>query len=1013
MRVSFAFNAKVRASANIRGGMYALVLSFAALLTCLPIMAQSVSGRILGIVTDKSGGVVVGATVIVTDVERGAKRTIVTDASGQYVAPELPPGIYTVRVEAAGFKAVERPNIQLEVAKDVTIDVSLQPGEVTQTVTVTQQVPLLDTTSSSLGGTLSNEQINDLPLNGRNYQNLLQLRPAVVRYPGGGFSTTSTNGLRAEDNAYVIEGLLNSEPYSGQGIINGAGIVGDSATILPIDAIQEFNVQENPPAEYGWKPGAIMNVGLKSGTNSLHGTAFAFGRDGAMDARNYFNVAPAAKTSRTLEQFGGSFGGAIVKDKAFFIGAYEGQRYDVGNSYSVTTPSMVSLPDAGNCISVTGDCGNSIPDAIADLAANNVPISAASQQISGCTVSGSTVTCAGTGFPINNTQGPNIVQGFPNDVGVDNALAKVDVNINQRNSIGGMYFYGNNNGTVEDFPELQSNWRSKIHTRAQVVGGNWIWTPGTRWVNEARVGYNRLYQPTFPGDIGTPASGYGLNTGVSGPNTGGLPRIGFAGAFVPGLGAFKWPKFQGPDSRTQFIDHVSYTAGKHSLKFGGDLHHNAFNGGAFGNARGSITFLGGVAIGTGAGSTALEDFFAGDPFKASVQVGDPTLHIHNWAYGLFLQDDWRANKNLTVNFGVRYEYSSVIKEQHNLLGNFDPNSATGLIQAGQSGVSGPYNPDHKNFAPRLGFAWDVNGKGKTVIRGGAGLVYETVNWEAMLAFNNAFGLGNVPTAAIIDAAGDTAGGTITAGNLAIPPVLPQWDSGVPIFGANVSTSTLNCFNNPCPIMSVARNITTPYVWHWTIGMQHSFTPNLSLEVAYVGNHGSNLTGIRDINQAPVGSGWGTGPTGELTQCLASASTGYSNCNVDANGGEEANRPYTLNNKFPYLSNIFQMANVYRSNYGGLQATLTARNYHGLSMVAGYTYGHSLDAVGANWDFGYGAGLPQDSYNVGREYGNSDFDIRHRLTVSLTYAIPGRKGAGQMLEGWGLQFIAKRPSARPR
>src|SRR6202043_2276423 len=224
--------------------------------------------------------------------------------------------------------------------------------EVRETVVVTEEVPLLDTASSTLGGTLSNVEINDLPLSGRNYENLLQLRPGVVRYPGGGFSTTSTNGLRAEDNAYVIEGLFNSEPYSGQGIINGAGIAGDSATILPIDAIQEFNLQENPSAEYGWKPGAIVNVALKSGTNSLHGTAFIFGRDGDMDARNYFNCAnnpcavgqsPSPKSPRTLEQFGGSLGGPIIKDKAFFFGAYEGQRYDVGNSYSVTTPSTGSL----------------------------------------------------------------------------------------------------------------------------------------------------------------------------------------------------------------------------------------------------------------------------------------------------------------------------------------------------------------------------------------------------------------------------------------------------------------------------------------------------------------------------------------------------------------------------------------------------------------------------------------------------------------------------------------------
>ena len=550
-----------------------------------------------------------------------------------------------------------------------------------------------------------------------------------------------------------------------------------------------------------------------------------------MDARNFFNQSPAPKTSRTLEQFGGSLGGAIIKDKAFFFGAYEGQRYDVGNSFTVSTPSMAALPTPAtpNCTSVSGDCANSIPNAIADLVANGVPISRASQQISGCSVSGSTVTCNGGGFPVNNTQSISVVQGFPNSVGVDNALGKVDYNFNQRNSVNGMYFYGNNSGTVEDFPELQSQWRSQIHTRAQVVGGSWISTLSTRWVNEARVGYNRLYQPTFPGDIGIPASGYGLNTGVSGPFTGGLPRIGFAGAFVPGLGGFKWPKFQGPDSITQFIDHVSYAAGKHSLKFGGEVHRNGVSGGAFGNARGSITFLGGVAL---PASTALEDFFAGDPFKASVQVGDPRRQIDNWAYGAFLQDDWRATKSLTFNLGLRYEYSTVMKEAHNLLGNFDPNSKTGLIQAGMNGVSGPYNPDHTNFAPRFGFAWDVTGKGNTVVRGGASLVYETINWEALLAFNNAFGLNNVPTGGIIDGAGNTAGGSITAGNLSIPPILPQWDSGTPIYGANVSTTALNCFNSPCPIMSVDRNITTPYVWNWTLNLQHSFTPNLSMEIAY-------------------------------------------------------------------------------------------------------------------------------------------------------------------------------------
>jgi hypothetical protein len=962
-------------------------------------LAQSTAGRILGTLTDQSGAAVAGATVTVTDVQRGASRSLTTDESGAYAVPDLQPGTYKIRVEARGFKTTERPNVVIEVATDVRADFALQPGQVTEMIVVEEDVPLVNTTSSTLGGTLSNQEINDLPLNGRNYENLLQLRPGVMRYPGGGFSTTSSNGLRAEDNSYFIEGLFNSEPYSGQAIVNGAGIAGDSATILPIDAIQEFNIQQNPPAEYGWKPGAVVNVGLKSGTNTLHGSAFGFGRDGVMDARNFFNADPAPKLTRTLEQFGGSLGGAIIKDKAFFFGAYEGQRYNVGNSFGgITSPSMVSMPANGSCVLLaTGDCADSIPDAIAELQSAGVGISQASLNIAGCALSGGSVTCNGSGFPTNNTQGIGITNGFNNNVRVDNLIAKVDYRLSDRHSISGEYFFGNNSGTVEDFPELQQKWLSKIHTRAQIVGGNWIWTPGTRWVNEFRMGYNRLYQPTLPGDLNTPATAYGLNTGVSGAFTGGLPRIGFGGYFFPGLGGFKWPKFQGPDSITQFVDQVAYTAGKHSVKFGGELHYNKVTNAAYGNSRGSITFLGGVAIGSGAGSTPLEDFFAGLPFKSSVEVGNPTLHLHNWAYSGFAQDDWRASKTLTLNFGIRYEYSTVPQEANNLLGNFDPN--VGMVQVGH-GISSLYNPDHKNFGPRAGFAWDIGGNGRTVLRGGGGLIFETVNWQSFVAFNNAFGPGSVPTGAPIDSSGTTSGGTITAGNVTVKNFLNPipWDSAASsLYGG----STIDCSASPCPIMTVDRNLTTPYVWNWTLNLQHAITSNLSIEAAYVGNHGSNLTGIRDINQPPVGSGW---PAANIAACTANLTVDGQYDTANNAACQTANEAGPFANKFPFLANIFQMGNVYRSNYNGLQVTLNARNYHGLSMVAGYTYSHASDDVGANWDFGYGSGLPQNAYNVGAEYANSDFDIRHRLTLSLTYAIPGRTGHGQMLEGWEINSI---------
>ncbi|MGC2473612.1 MAG: TonB-dependent receptor [Candidatus Sulfotelmatobacter sp.] len=985
---------------RVTSAVRVLLVILAVWFCSLAAVAQSTSGRILGTLTDQSGAAVGGATVTVTDAQRGTTRTASTDQSGSYAVPDLPPGTYKIRVEAKGFKAVERLNVQIEVASDVRADFSLQPGQVTEMLTITEEVPLLNTTSATLGGTLSNEEINDLPLNGRNYENLLQLRPGIMRYPGGGFSTTSSNGLRAEDNAYFIEGLFNSEPYSGQAIVNGAGIAGDSATILPIDSIQEFNLQQNPPAEYGWKPGSVVNVGLKSGTNTIHGTAFGFGRDGAMDARNFFNAAPNPKLTRTLEQFGGSLGGALIKDKAFFFGAYEGQRYNVGNSFGgVTSPSMMHIGANGSCAGgFAGDCADSIPDAIADLTTTGVPVSPASLNIAGCALSGGQVTCNGSGFPTNNTQGINITNGFNNNVHVDNVVAKLDFRLSDRHSISGTYFFGNNSGTVEDFPELQQKWLSKIHTRAQVIGGNWIYTPGSHWVNEARVGYNRLYQPTLPGDLNTPASAYALNTGVSGPNTGGLPRIGFGGYFFPGLGGFKWPKFQGPDSITQFIDHVSYTAGKHSVKLGGEMHYDRVNNAAYGNARGSVTFLGGVAIGTGAGSTPLEDFFAGLPFKSSVEVGDPSLQLHNWQYAGFLQDDWRITKNLTLNFGVRYEFSTVPQEAHNRLGNFDPN--VGLVQVGHQ-ISSLYNPDHKNFGPRAGFAWDILGNGRTVVRGGGGLIYETVNWQSFIAFNNAFGPGSVPTGWTINGTANTSGGTIDTGNVTTKNFLNPvpWDVG-PVYSTTTDCNT----NSPCPIMTVDRGLTTPYVWNWTLNLQHAFTQNLSIEAAYVGNRGSNLTGIRDINQPPVGSGW---PAANVATCTANLlpNGNYNNTGANANPAcQVAPEVGPFNTKFDYLANIFQMSNVYRSNYNGLQVTLNARNYHGLNMVLGYTYSHASDDVAANWDFGYGSGLPQNAYNPGAEYANSDFDIRHRLTLSLTYALPSRKGYGQMLEGWEVNSI---------
>src|SRR5579863_1857857 len=315
-----------------------LTVAFAALLLCVPAFSQGSFGRILGIVTDQSGGVVAGATVSVIDTQRNISRALTTDDAGAYNAPNLTPGNYTVRVEAKGFKRIERQGVALEVGHEVRIDLTVQPGEQNQTVTVTESVPLVETTNASMGGTLENADIIDLPLNGRDFQNLLSLRPGVQLYPGGGPWTSSSNGTRPDESVWMVDGVINFNPFDARPMMGMPGPFQDAATVLPIDAIQEFNVIENPKAEYGWKSGAIVNVGIRSGTNQVHGSSYAFGRTTAFDARNYFNVGPIGgscvpnpgvpsfcdQVPVAVKQFGGVVGGPIKKDKLFFFGGYEG-----------------------------------------------------------------------------------------------------------------------------------------------------------------------------------------------------------------------------------------------------------------------------------------------------------------------------------------------------------------------------------------------------------------------------------------------------------------------------------------------------------------------------------------------------------------------------------------------------------------------------------------------------------------------------------------------------------------
>ncbi|HEV2202480.1 MAG TPA: carboxypeptidase regulatory-like domain-containing protein [Bryobacteraceae bacterium] len=973
--------------------LHALAIAVGVLLLSVSLFGQGSFGRILGTVTDQTGAVLSGAMVSVIDQDRGITRTLTTDAAGEYNAPTLIPGKYTVRVDAAGFKRLERPNVVLQIGQELRVDLTPQPGDQTQTVTVTEAIPLVDAASATLGGALTNAEVNDLPLNGRNYQSLLGLRPGVVLQRGGSPWTQSTNNSRPDETAWMVDGVLNSTFWDATPVVGAGSYITDGAAILPIDAIQEFNLMENPKAEYGWKPGAIVNVGIRSGTNTYHGSAYAFGRDVSWDARNIFNPVGTPLLPTQLEQFGGVIGGPIKKDKLFFFGGFEGLRSSVGTVYAVQIPETGPQP--------IPDPQHSTVDAISALQAHGITPSPVSLKLLGCTTA--PLTCTGgllAGATPNST---SYTSTFPNTNVSNNGVGKLDYNINDKHRLNWMWWQNHYEGNGQDFPNVNQLFTDSFPKVAKTTDANWVWTPSSTVVNEARFGYNNNTQFAGGIDPGIPngqgglctATGcggkfYPLNTGLTNAPPG-LPVINMGG-FLGNTGDFLGarggrPILFGPSPFYDYNDSISVLRGKHALKFGGEFAHIG-SGETASDIRGRIQFKGGTTPGLtdcGGQSCPLEDFFAGNPTRATQLVGNGLLAVTELHTAVFFQDDWRIVPKLMINLGLRWEHTSPFKADNNLLGNFDP--ATGLVQQGQQGVGSTiWKPDYKDFSPRVGFAWDVTGKGTTVIRGGGGILYSTpplATFTSQPGEQNVpggSGLNGVPTGACatkvpigtpcpmtVDPGAPGKG--ISLGTASIPGSALNWNGVLYPGGAGLSCTPAV----PCSVAAINPNLKTPYVASWTVGIQHAFGNDLSLDVGYVGNHGDNFLGIRDLN-------------------MINPATGVA--------------PFAT--QYPYLQYINYTSNYARSNYESLQTTLTKRLSHGLNFTAGYTYGHGLDNGSLN-RFGL---LPQNSLNTNAEYGDSDLDVRHRFTLTASYAIPGKNGFGQILQGWKLNGIVNIQSAQP-
>jgi outer membrane receptor protein involved in Fe transport len=777
------------------------VLSFA-LISGGSLLAQSFRGTILGTVTDSSGAAVPGATVTIKNLDTGLTRVVATSEDGSYAAPELPIGTYSVNVEKAGFKVGILLSVKVEVATERRADVTLQPGQLAQTVEVqAEELPMVESTSNTLGGVVESKVVTSLPVNGRDYQKLIFLVPGVTGSPDqitdspGSFGIFSVNGARGRANNFLLDGTDMNDGYRNDPAINEAGVFGTPATILPVEAIAELKVASNFEAEYGRSAGGVVNVVTKSGTNQIHGSAFEFFRNNALDARNFFDITSLPQNPFHNNQFGGSLGGPIIKDKTFFFVDYEGLR-EVG---AQSTPS---------CVPTASDVANNTPaTGINPVIQNLINAGKAwpAPNLSGSCLDGTTAN----GF--------NTILSTPFSNNVNGGIIKIDHNFNKNNLLTGRYFLGD---SEQSFPlalvggGALPNYNTFTPTRVQLVSISFVSVLTPTTVNEARLGWNRFAEGFFPQDRHFDPASIQLNTGAEGVDLG-LPVMIVSSTGFPQLGASASTARHRFDSNWHYIDNISWKHGKHDIKGGYEFRRTTVSQFFDSYFRGRLKF------------NSFADFLDGNPTGFSFQYGgDSNRNTFENSHAIYLQDSYRWSSRVTLNLGIRYDYYGLVQEKHGGFSNIDP--ATGAtITVGQGRL---YQPDYNNVAPRVSVAWDITGHQKTVVRAGFGIFYDAFSqdmFEGHLPFNSFYDPGpayNGLSGPPITFRG-TFGGVL--------------DPNLPVYGAP----------GPLPdAFGVDQHIRTPYMENYNLNLQQQLTKKMTLQIGYVGSQGHKLLRFRDINQ---------------------------------------------------------------------------------------------------------------------------------------------------------------------
>lgn len=891
--------------------------------------AQTFRGALNGAVTDPSGAVVPHANVQATDNDTGVAHTTVTTTDGQFSFQDLPLGTYKITVSASGFPPVTVDKVQVTAGSIYTLPVKLSLEKQEVVVEVSAAALTVDTTTPTQTMTIPSNVVQNTPLNGRDFTQLISVEPGFGGYNVGGFG--SLNGTRPNQMNWQIDGVDNNDFWHNIPAVNQGGVSGIAGIILPIDSIEEFSAQTHSGPEAGRNAGGTVNLVSKSGTNTLHGSAYYFNRNEFYAAASPFFIAsathPKAPPLRN-QNWGGSIGGPILKDKTFYFLSFEKQNYLIGLSGLATEPSDAWIANALNVLNNPGGkYGSYTP----------VPESTLSANLIGPNGFWPRNLIGGLPGTINNFFSPIASTGYSY-----NGVFKIDHNFSDKEHLSARWFggQGNQEAPLGGSPALgtaSSNLQyyfevAPIHVYNYSVVLNSVVT--SRLSNQLLVGVNYFNQifHDFNNSFNTKDLGLYLSPDatIHGQPILGAPNIKITGFEQTGLTP--------PEGRNDITGHltdiVSYIRGKHQFRFGGEFRQARVN--EFYHRRGTGKFTFDGTQGPWASNTtldsntkALADFLAGDVSTSTIAVGDPERFVRVNAYNLYFQDAWQTTRKLNLNFGMRYEYFGPLYSTKKDLAVFVP--GRGLLVQG-NGIDSIFPPDRNNFAPRVGFAYRPRENGSLVVRGSLGVFYDQINMNPFLDFRPpitaAQGLQGNPV-------GPHAVSTYTKDNY-------NWQA-IQAGGASIFPGVITCADPLCTgtpgfnVFSVNQNFRTPYFYNYNLQVEHALGSTAVFQIGYVGSEGRKLNIVTNINQ---------------------------------------------NNNFPNFGSILQLNSVGTSNYNALQTTFRTRSWHGLTSQFAYTWAHALDEVSE-----YRAVIADDAFNIKRDYGAGDFDTRHLFTINFTYDVP--------------------------